>query len=130
MRVRRRRCHNCRLIGPGFSPTGRRRALAPLADNHCQRDHSVRVPGQLHGNGEAQAQRPAIVIDKVLQQAFVEVDEVGTEAAAVTAVVMVVETAAVEEPEPVVFHAEHPFAYVIRDRKTGVVLFAGRMSHP
>ena len=71
-----------------------------------------------------------IIIDKVLQQAFVEVDEVGTEAAAVTAVAMVEESAArVDELKPVVFHAEHPFAYVIRDLKTGVVLFAGRVSH-
>ena len=71
-----------------------------------------------------------IVIDKVLQQAFVEVDEVGTEAAAVTAVAMEEESAArVDELKPVVFHAEHPFAYVIRDLKTGVVLFAGRVSH-
>jgi serpin B len=72
-----------------------------------------------------------IVIDKVLQQAFVEVDEVGTEAAAVTAIAMAEAISAREdEPERVVFHADHPFAYVIRDTKTGVVLFAGRVMDP
>jgi serpin B len=72
-----------------------------------------------------------IAIDKVLQHAFVEVDEVGTEAAAVTAVSMVgVVSARPDEPERVVFHADHPFAYVIRDITTGVVLFAGRVTDP
>lgn len=71
-----------------------------------------------------------ITIDEVLQQAFVEVDEVGTEAAAVTEVaISETVSARVDEPKRVVFHAEHPFAYVIRDVKTGVVLFAGRVSH-
>ena len=74
---------------------------------------------------------PPIAIDKVLQQAFVEVDEVGTEAAAVTAVAMAVVTSArADEPERVEFRADHPFAYVIRDMKTGVVLFAGRVVDP
>lgn len=80
------------------------------------------------------ARRPAdppIAIDRVLQQAFVEVDEVGTEAAAVTAVAMAELTSAREdEPERVVFRADHPFAYVIRDTGTGVVLFAGRVTDP
>jgi serpin B len=74
---------------------------------------------------------PPIAIDKVLQQAFVEVDEVGTEAAAVTAVAMAELTSArADEPERVVFRADHPFAYVIRDTATGVVLFAGRVTDP
>ena len=68
---------------------------------------------------------------ETLQQAFVEVDEVGTEAAAVTAVGMAVVTSGrLDEPERVVFRADHPFAYVIRDMKTGVVLFAGRVVDP
>jgi serpin B len=72
-----------------------------------------------------------IAIDRVLQQAFIEVDEVGTEAAAVTALAMAEAVSAREdEPESVVFHADHPFAYVIRDMKTGVVLFAGRAIDP
>ena len=29
---------------------------------------------------------------------------------------------------PKVFHADHPFLYLIRDRKTGAVLFSGRVA--
>jgi serpin B len=72
-----------------------------------------------------------ITIDNVFQQAFVEVDEVGTEAAAVTAVTTVEPSSArADEPERVVFRADRPFAWVIRDVKTGVVLFAGRVIDP
>jgi serpin B len=35
-----------------------------------------------------------------------------------------------DEPERVVFRADHPFAYVIRDTTTGAVLFAGRVVDP
>lgn len=83
------------------------------------------------GMAKRRPKDPPIAIDEVLQQAFVEVDEVGTEAAAVTAVMIAWMISAREpEPEPVVFHADHPFAYVIRDMKTGVVLFAGRVTDP
>jgi serpin B len=70
-------------------------------------------------------------IDEVLQKAFVESNEKGTEAAAVTAVSMT-EVSAEEPPPPppAIFHADHPFLYVIRDPKTGVVLFVGRELDP
>jgi serpin B len=74
---------------------------------------------------------PPIGIDQVLQKAFIEVDEVGTEAAAVTAVTMIhVIVSGPPPPEPEVFHADHPFVYVLRDTVTGVVLFAGRVLDP
>lgn len=72
-------------------------------------------------------------IGAVIQKAFVETDERGTEAAAATAVVMSINTSLVigpPPPPPVVFHADHPFAYVIRDRNTGAVLFVGRVVDP
>jgi serpin B len=74
---------------------------------------------------------PPIGIDQVLQKTFIEVDEVGTEAAAVTAVTMTHKSVSAHpEPEPEVFHADHPFVYVLRDTVTGVVLFAGRVLDP
>jgi serpin B len=83
------------------------------------------------GMAKRRANDEPIVIDSVLQRAFVEVDEVGTEAAAVTAAVVAEPTSArADEPERVVFRADHPFAYAIRDVKTGVVLFAGRVIDP
>jgi len=62
-------------------------------------------------------------IDAVLHKAFVDVNEGGTEAAAATAVVMIVSAA----PE---FRADHPLLFLIRDRTTGAVLFLGRLVNP
>jgi serpin B len=69
-------------------------------------------------------------IEGVIQRAFVETDERGTEAAAATAAIIVAISATPVPPKPVVFHADHPFLYVIRDRETGVILFAGRIVNP
>jgi serpin B len=63
-------------------------------------------------------------IGKAVQKAFVQVDETGTEAAAVTGVAI----EAVSAPAPVV--ADRPFLFFIRDRPTGAVLFLGRVLDP
>jgi serpin B len=63
-------------------------------------------------------------ISQVLHQAFVEVNEEGTEAAAATAVVMELASA------PPAFVANHPFLFLIRDNRTGCILFMGRLSNP
>jgi serpin B len=65
-------------------------------------------------------------IAKVLQEAFIDVNETGTEAAAVSASTM--EMQSIEIPLPRPFHADHPFLYLIRDLKTGAVLFLGRVT--
>lgn len=67
-------------------------------------------------------------IADVIHKAFIKVDEEGSEAAAATAVIME------RAPSPVAdkfhFRADHPFVFMIRDNKTGTVLFLGRMSEP
>jgi serpin B len=68
-------------------------------------------------------------ISAVLHKAFVDVDEAGTEAAAATAV-GVRATAAFRPEPPVVFRADHPFVFLIRDRTTGSILFLGRVTNP
>ena len=71
-----------------------------------------------------------LYIGEVVQKAFIESNETGTEATAATGVVME-DTAMVKvEPPPVVFHADHPFLYLMRDRDTGAVLFLGRIVDP
>jgi serpin B len=70
-----------------------------------------------------------LFIGTVVHQAFVDVDEHGTEAAAATAVMMKAGAAPPTE-KPVEFRADHPFLFFIRDRTSGVVLFAGRLSDP
>jgi serpin B len=64
----------------------------------------------------------SLCIAKVIHQAFVEVNEEGTEAAAATAVVMRTMSAKIHPT----FRADHPFVYLIRDTKTGNILFLGR----
>ena len=61
----------------------------------------------------------------VKQDAAIKVDEEGTEAAAVSIGGMMKETAAAPA-EKVVFHADHPFLYLITENSTGAILFAGR----
>jgi serpin B len=70
-----------------------------------------------------------LYISEVFHQAFVAVDEDGTEAAAATAVVMEDE-AETTEPESVAFTADHPFLFFIRDLRSGVILFMGRLDDP
>lgn len=54
-------------------------------------------------------------------------NEEGTEAAAATAII--VARIAVEPPIPV-FLADHPFLFMIQDKRTGLILFIGRVSDP
>jgi len=68
-----------------------------------------------------------LVISDVLHQAYVAVDEQGTEAAAATGMVM---GATAIMASPTAFDADHPFVFLIRDTKTGVILFVGRVQDP
>jgi len=70
-----------------------------------------------------------LYISAVVHKAFVEVDEKGTEAAAATAVVMAAR-AVMHAPRPTVFRADHPFVFLIRDVRTGAILFLGRLVRP
>jgi serpin B len=68
-----------------------------------------------------------LYVDKIWQQAMIEVNEEGTEAAAVTGV----KTAKSAVPEdPPEFRADHPFLFVIRENQTGLILFMGRVADP
>ncbi|MFH0861630.1 MAG: serpin family protein [Candidatus Altiarchaeota archaeon] len=68
-------------------------------------------------------------IDKVIHQAYVDVNEEGTEAAAATAVIM--DRVMAVRPRPTkVFDADHPFMFLIVERQTGNILFMGRVSNP
>lgn len=70
-----------------------------------------------------------LYIDQVFHKAWIDVNEEGTEAAAATALVMV-PTSALLPPEPKLFRADHPFIFMILDRKTKHILFMGRVSDP
>jgi serine protease inhibitor len=67
-----------------------------------------------------------LYIDMVIHQAFIEVNEKGTEAAAATGVSMRLSAAMPGE----VFRADRPFTFLIRDVDTGMILFMGRVADP
>jgi len=67
-----------------------------------------------------------LYIDSVIHQAYVKVDEKGTEAAAATAVVMSFRSAGPGNS----FKADHPFIFIIQEKKTGNILFIGRVTDP
>jgi serpin B len=76
--------------------------------------------------------KPGFQISAAIHKAFIDVNEQGTEAAAATAIGM---TAAAmrmpeQQPPPIVFRADHPFLFMIRDTKTGAILFLGRVDDP
>jgi len=73
------------------------------------------------------AKNAELKITEVVHQAFVDVNEEGTEAAAATAAVVAARGRAQPLPE---LRADHPFLFLIRDRATGAILFLGRLVDP
>jgi serpin B len=84
---------------------------------------------QDHADFSGMTGKRDLCISKVIHQAFIEVDEKGTEAAAATAVVMTC-TSSPFPPKVKVFRANHPFVFFIRDNATGCILFMGRIMNP
>lgn len=63
-----------------------------------------------------------ISFNDAIHKAKIEVDENGSKAAAATVIFSFRSSRPIE---PVVFHANHPFLYMIYDHKTRAILFAG-----
>lgn len=81
-----------------------------------------------------EAEFPAIATDRgqklndAIQQAFVDVNEEGTEAAAVTG--FIGGNAPSPVPQHILFKADHPFVFLIHDARSGAILFLGRVVEP
>jgi serpin B len=71
-----------------------------------------------------------LYIQEIIHQAYVDVNEEGTEAAAATAVVLLGKGAVSSEGPVPVFRADHPFIFLIQDTTSGNILFMGRMENP
>jgi serpin B len=67
-----------------------------------------------------------LLVSNVVHQAFVNVNEAGTEAAAATAVIIGPTSA----PTIRTVAIDRPFVFVIRDHATGALVFMGRVSRP
>jgi len=98
------------MLGEPLQALGMRRAFDP---------DSADFSGMCTGN-------EGLYVDFVVQKAFVDVNEEGTEAAAATAVGMVKSSATVGLD----FRADRPFLFLIRDVKHGTILFMGRVQKP
>jgi serpin B len=71
-----------------------------------------------------------LYIGAVIHKAYVDVNEEGTEAAAATAVVRGRGSARPRQTPPIIFRADHPFMFLIRDNRSGSILFIGRVTNP
>ena len=81
-------------------------------------------------NGLTPPHRDSLSLSAVVHKAFVEVNEEGTEAAAATVVGVVERASGGPRVPPLVFRADHPFLFAIRDLYSGMILFTGRVMDP
>ena len=65
-------------------------------------------------------------LSAVVHKAFVQVDEIGTEAAAATGAVLGTTSA----PPPAEIHLDHAYLFLVRDHATGTLVFVGRVEDP
>lgn len=83
-------------------------------------EQSAQIPGICN-------EEPGLFIKMMKQKAKIKVNEKGSEAAAVTVAGMMRATSAGPANYPsAVFHADHPFVYLIRENTSGAVLFTGK----
>jgi serpin B len=72
-----------------------------------------------------------LAVSAIRHKAYVTVEEKGTEAASGTATIMVpVSDPPPPRPAPIQFRVDHPFVFLIRDNRSGSILFLGRVSDP
>jgi serpin B len=67
-----------------------------------------------------------LCLNAVVHKAYVEVDEKGTKAAAATGI----GTFGGPPPPKFIFRADHPFVFLILDKRTNCILFLGRVTNP
>lgn len=89
-------------------------------------------PGGADFSGMSRPDDPdeKLYLSKIVQKTFVAVDEEGTEAAAVTAVVGAARGSAMRREEPFRFVANRPFLFVIEEIESGTILFIGEVHDP
>ncbi|XP_057318332.1 uncharacterized protein LOC130663229 [Microplitis mediator] len=76
------------------------------------------------------ADSPPLKVSKVIQKAFIEVNEEGSEAAAVTAIIVMGASSMFDYPEPITVEINHPFLYVLHHNPRNIALFQGHVKLP
>ena len=71
-----------------------------------------------------------LVVSYVKQDAFVQVDEEGAEAAAITSIGIRIESVSIVPRRVIHFQVNRPFLMAIRDKETGTFLFYGLIEDP
>jgi serpin B len=71
---------------------------------------------------------PRLHLSHAFHKAFIRLDEKGTEAA--TAAALVMEGRSRHAEPKLEFHADHPFLFFLRDVRSGMILFMGRVADP
>ena len=94
-------------------------------------DNMLKRMGMVDAFGQANFCRIScgLFIDQVKHKTFVEVNEEGTEAAAVTAVIMQLSYNP-DLPQTKYFHVNRPFVFAIREKYTNSIIFIGRVIDP
>ena len=73
---------------------------------------------------------PGLFVGAAVQKACITVDEDGTEAAAATTAELALTSFVPEQPPKRQFVADRPFLFLVRETRTGLVLFMGRVTKP
>ena len=89
--------------------------------------YNVFNPKSSNLSGIADTVGNGLFVTGASQAAFVDVNEEGTEAAAVTTIIGGITSV---PPPPEYFIADHPFIFLIQDDESGTILFMGRMHDP
>jgi serpin B len=115
-----------RVSLPRFRLTSEQRLDEPLIAMGMS-DAFDELNANFSGMDGRKSREEGLFVSAVIHQAFVEVNEEGTEATAATAVVM---TLGSMPTSPPVFRADHPFLLLIIDTATRSILFVGRVAKP
>lgn len=83
---------------------------------------------QIFLSGSLPGMHPELFVGQIAQDTFIEIDEAGTEASAVTTISMELASSGADyEPPTYTIRMDRPFAFAIRENTTGAVLFMGKV---
>ncbi|MCC6125845.1 MAG: hypothetical protein IT426_12835 [Pirellulales bacterium] len=112
------------LYLPRFNMETTYSLLAPLEKMGMQKAFSL---NEADFSGIKEESEP-LAIDMLMHKTYLQVDEEGTVAAAATGMGFM--GGIVSKPKIPVFRADHPFLFLLRDTRTGCILFMGRVMQP